>query len=208
METVTDATRQQVGVEKVVSAADNDSVAHGTVQRLDEKIVKHSHDADAAMKAFEGLDGQVIELTAEKNKALLRKIDWHMMPVSIALITQPSSGADWCRSCVLSMGSTICQYAMPDEIPPDANWCRDKTTLSYASVMGFRLPHSSNKLASGVNLTSDHYQWLGSMFYFGYIAWEYPTTRLLQMLPLGKYSAFNIIMWVSTQPSIWVHESR
>ena len=34
------------------------------------------------------------------------------------------------------------------------------------------------------------------MFYFGYIAWEYPTTRLLQFLPLGKYSAFNIIMWV------------
>lgn len=73
----------------------------------------------------------------------------------------------------------------------------DKTTLSYASIMGLRLPPSSNKLASGINLTGDQYQWLGSLFYFGYIAWEYPTTRLLQMLPLGKYSAFNIIMWVS-----------
>jgi ACS family allantoate permease-like MFS transporter len=71
----------------------------------------------------------------------------------------------------------------------------DKTTLSYASVMGLRLPHSSDKLASGIDLTKDHYQWLGSLFYFGYIAWEYPTTRLLQVLPLGKYSAFNIIMW-------------
>ena len=74
----------------------------------------------------------------------------------------------------------------------------DKTTLSYASVMGLRLPPSSNKLASGINLTGDQYQWLGSLFYFGYIAWEYPTSRLLQLLPLGKYSAFNIIMWVST----------
>jgi ACS family allantoate permease-like MFS transporter len=36
------------------------------------------------MKAFEGMDGQMIELTPEKNKALLRKIDWHLMPVSIA----------------------------------------------------------------------------------------------------------------------------
>lgn len=35
----------------------------------------------------------------------------------------------------------------------------------------------------------------GSVFYFGYLAWEYPTNRLLQRLPLGKYSAFNIIMW-------------
>jgi ACS family allantoate permease-like MFS transporter len=49
---------------------------------LDEKLLKHSHDADAAMKAFEGMDGQVVELTEEKSKALLRKIDWHMMPVS------------------------------------------------------------------------------------------------------------------------------
>lgn len=33
------------------------------------------------------------------------------------------------------------------------------------------------------------------MFYFGYIAWEYPTNRLLQYLPLAKYSSLNIIMW-------------
>ncbi len=61
--------------------------------------------------------------------------------------------------------------------------------------MGLRLPPSDDKLASGINLTGDQYQWLGSLFYFGYIAWEYPTTRLLQLLPLGKYSAFNVIMW-------------
>jgi hypothetical protein len=33
------------------------------------------------------------------------------------------------------------------------------------------------------------------MFYFGYLFWEYPTNRLLQKLPLAKYSAFNVIMW-------------
>lgn len=89
----------------------------------------------------------------------------------------------------------------------------DKTTLSYASIMGLKLPPSNDKLKSGINLTGDQYQWLGSMFYFGYLAWEYPTTRLLQVLPLGKYcelfhhgpkgsgtdsnylAAFNIIMW-------------
>ena len=48
---------------------------------INEKLVKHSHDADAAMKAFEGMDGQVLELTPEKSKELLRKIDWHLMPV-------------------------------------------------------------------------------------------------------------------------------
>jgi ACS family allantoate permease-like MFS transporter len=62
----------------------------------------------------------------------------------------------------------------------------DKTTLSYASIMG---------LQKDIGLKGDNYQWLGSMFYIGYIAWEYPTNRLLQRLPLAKWSAFNIIMW-------------
>lgn len=70
----------------------------------------------------------------------------------------------------------------------------DKTTLSYASIMGLRSPPSDNKLKSGIDLQGDQYQWLGSMFYFGYIAWEYPTTRLLQVLPLGKYcTTFKVV---------------
>lgn len=62
----------------------------------------------------------------------------------------------------------------------------DKTTLSYASVMGIK---------KDIGLVGDDYQWLGSMFYFGYLGWEYPTNRLLQRLPLGKYSAFNVFFW-------------
>ncbi|KAF1916418.1 membrane transporter [Ampelomyces quisqualis] len=139
-----------------------DAQPTGLKRSINEKLVKHSHDADAAMEAFEGMDGQVLELTPEKSKELLRKIDWHLMPIM----------------CVV--------YGL--------NYL-DKTTLSYASIMGLRLPASGDKLKSGINLHGDQYQWLGSMFYFGYIAWEYPTTRLLQVLPLGKYSAFNIIVW-------------
>ena len=82
MATASEATPPTPDVEKVVSNTDNASVSPGLVNKLDEKILKHSHDADAAMKAFEGMDGQVIELTPEQNKALLRKIDWHLMPVS------------------------------------------------------------------------------------------------------------------------------
>lgn len=65
----------------------------------------------------------------------------------------------------------------------------DKTTISYASIMGLR---------TDLHLVGDNYQWLGSMFYFGYMAWEYPTNRLLQRLPLAKYSAFNVVMWGTT----------
>jgi ACS family allantoate permease-like MFS transporter len=37
-----------------------------------------------------------------------------------------------------------------------------------------------------------------SMFYIGYLVWEYPTNRLLQRLPLAKWSSFNIIAWGAT----------
>lgn len=65
----------------------------------------------------------------------------------------------------------------------------DKTTISYASIMGIK---------TDIGLVGDDYQWLSSMFYFGYLAWEYPTNRLLQRMPLGKYSGFCIVMWGAT----------
>ncbi|PVI07526.1 membrane transporter [Periconia macrospinosa] len=136
--------------------------AEDPVKRVDENILKHSHDADAALKAFEGYEGQTLELTEETRKRLLRKIDLHLMPIL----------------CVV--------YGL--------NYL-DKTTLSYASIMGLKLPPSGNKLHSGIGISGSEYSWLSSMFYFGYIAWEYPTSQLLQRLPLGKYSAFNIIIW-------------
>jgi ACS family allantoate permease-like MFS transporter len=97
MATAQEATQPHTDVEKVVSTTDNESVAQGMVKKLDDKILKHSHDADAAMKAFEGMDGQVIELTPEKNKALLRKIDWHLMPVSDLTVLSDQSSS-WRQS--------------------------------------------------------------------------------------------------------------
>jgi len=62
----------------------------------------------------------------------------------------------------------------------------DKTALSYASIMGIK---------TDINLSASDYSWLGSMFYFGLLVWEYPTSRLLQRLPLAKYSASCVFIW-------------
>jgi hypothetical protein len=48
---------------------------------MDPKLKKHAHDADEAMKAFEGIEGESIILDEETNKRLLKIIDWHMMPI-------------------------------------------------------------------------------------------------------------------------------
>ncbi|KUJ11351.1 MFS allantoate transporter-like protein [Mollisia scopiformis] len=150
-------------VEKVHdgSSDDPEKVAHLTPQATigdgDIKEPRFIHadinDGDIALKAFVGHEGEVIVMTPEAERALLRKIDWNLMPML----------------CVV--------YGL--------NYL-DKTTLSYASIMG---------LQTDIHLKGTNYQWLGSMFYIGYLAWEYPTNRLLQRLPLAKWSAFNIIMW-------------
>ncbi|CAL3968246.1 unnamed protein product [Diplocarpon coronariae] len=39
------------------------------------------------------------------------------------------------------------------------------------------------------------YSWVSSIFYFGYLFFEYPTTILIQRLPIGKYLSGVILLW-------------
>jgi MFS family permease len=138
----------------IEKSPEKDTSANDGSERIG-TILKHAdrNDADEALKVLQGENGEVIELTPEDEKRLLRKIDWNLMPLL----------------CLV--------YGL--------NYL-DKTTISYASVMG---------LKKDIGLSGNQYSWIGSMFYFGYLFWEYPTNRLLQRLPLGKWSAFNVIMW-------------
>ncbi|PGH23664.1 hypothetical protein AJ80_02270 [Polytolypa hystricis UAMH7299] len=117
------------------------------------QVSQHAHDADEAMKAFEGLDGQPIVLTEADNKRLLRRIDWHLMPLM----------------CMV--------YSL--------NYL-DKAVLTFAGVMGVQ---------EDLNLKGDNFQWLGSIFHIGFLLWEYPSTLLLQRLPLAKYTGACILLW-------------
>lgn len=69
-----------VDVEKeAIPGTTNDAIRSDSI--VTKQILKHSHDADAAMKAFEGREGEVIQIDEETNRRLLRKIDWNLMPV-------------------------------------------------------------------------------------------------------------------------------
>jgi ACS family allantoate permease-like MFS transporter len=65
-------------VEKNLPAPLAEAIKSGHVP---DEVLKHSHDADEAMKAFAGLDGQVLELDEATNKRILRRIDWNLIPV-------------------------------------------------------------------------------------------------------------------------------
>ncbi|KAH8890653.1 putative MFS allantoate transporter [Thozetella sp. PMI_491] len=62
----------------------------------------------------------------------------------------------------------------------------DKTTLSYAAIFG---------LNQDLNLQSNDYSWLSSLFYWGFFVFALPTNLLLQRFPLAKYLGANIFLW-------------
>jgi MFS family permease len=44
-------------------------------------------------------------------------------------------------------------------------------------------------------LVGQQYSWVSSIFYFGYLAWAYPTTLLITRLPTAKYLTANTLFW-------------
>jgi MFS transporter, ACS family, allantoate permease len=66
-------------------------VGTATDEGAPQRILHHKIDADEALKAFAGHEGEHIELDEATNRRLLRKIDLNLMPVSrsvAALLTQ------------------------------------------------------------------------------------------------------------------------
>ncbi|KAL2847229.1 major facilitator superfamily domain-containing protein [Aspergillus pseudoustus] len=62
----------------------------------------------------------------------------------------------------------------------------DKTILSSAAVFG---------LIEDTHLHGQQYSWVSSMFYIGYLVWEWPTSFLIPRLPVARYLAANTIFW-------------
>ncbi|KAL3469400.1 major facilitator superfamily domain-containing protein [Aspergillus californicus] len=62
----------------------------------------------------------------------------------------------------------------------------DKNGLAYAAVYG---------LETDTHLVGQQYSWLGSIFYFGYLAMEFPNLWIITKVPIGKYMGGCLIAW-------------
>lgn len=62
----------------------------------------------------------------------------------------------------------------------------DKAALGWAVLFTFK---------EDLGLTGDDYSWVSSIFYFGYIAGQYPASYCLQRFPVGKVIAFTCLAW-------------
>ena len=61
----------------------------------------------------------------------------------------------------------------------------DKIAISYASVTGIK---------ESAHLQGNEFNWIASIFFFGQLVFEFPTIRLIQLFPLAKYVAVNVII--------------
>lgn len=62
----------------------------------------------------------------------------------------------------------------------------DKVALSEASIFGIRTDD---------HLVGQQYSWVNSIFYFGYLIAQYPSSVLMQKLPIGKYFGVMVLLW-------------
>ena len=109
--------------------------------------------ADAALQLLTETGGLSRPLDPESNNRLVRRIDFHIMPLI----------------CIVY----FLQYI-------------DKTAISYASVTG---------ILQSTGLEKNQFNWVASIFFFGQLAFEFPTIRLMQLFPLAKYVSINVTLW-------------
>ena len=69
----------------------------------------------------------------------------------------------------------------------------DKTTLGQSAVLGI-LP--------GAHLTQNQFNWLGTIFYIGYLAFEFPQNLALQRFPVGKWMRYGTLLHVTVLKSL------
>ncbi|KAH7913605.1 MFS general substrate transporter [Hygrophoropsis aurantiaca] len=62
----------------------------------------------------------------------------------------------------------------------------DKTTLGSSAILG---------IEQATHLSTNQYNWLGTVFYLSYLLFEYPQNLALQRFPVGKWMSINIFIW-------------
>lgn len=93
----------------------------------------------------------------------------------VADLSDQAAASAFRRKLDLRLMTTLCiTYALQSI---------DKTTLGYAAVFG---------LKTDLELKDVEYSWLGALFYLGYLAWEFPTSMMLQRLPINLFMAATV----------------
>ncbi|KAF5707433.1 hypothetical protein FMUND_11104 [Fusarium mundagurra] len=67
--------------------------------------------------------------------------------------------------------------------------------LVYISKEDARVRWKLDLILLPMNLVGQQYSWSSSIFYLGYLVWQYPSSLLMQKLPIGRYFGVMIFLW-------------
>lgn len=119
-------------------------------------------------------NNEPVEVTGEVDEAMRYALDLNLKDVELSSAEE--------KKLVRKMDL----YLMPLICLLYAVQFMDKSTNSYASVMGLR---------TDLNMHGTMYAWVGSSFYFGYLVFVYPVSFFLQKFPLAKATTVTILLW-------------
>ncbi|VEU23246.1 DEKNAAC104367 [Brettanomyces naardenensis] len=135
-------------------------------------FTKENIGEDIVLTTITSANGRAIKLTGDVDEAMALAID------NEGVVLDPEEDKKLLRKIDFALLPIICiLYAFQ---------FMDKTTLSYAAVMGLR---------TDLKMVGTQYSWCGSAFYLGYLVFEFPASVILQRLPLAKATAAFVVLW-------------
>ncbi|KAL9710473.1 hypothetical protein Ac2012v2_006007 [Leucoagaricus gongylophorus] len=151
---------------KLPSISDNEEKSANIGDKSDAVIFTREIDTGAELVAR-----YVGELDAAEALRIRRKIDRHIIPLMCSTFLIVSS------CCYVLIHEDIVLY-----------WVQfmDKTTLGSAAILGIR---------EATHLTTNQYNWLGTIFYLSYLVFELPQNLCLQRFPVAKWMSCNVAVW-------------
>ncbi|KAJ6595235.1 MFS general substrate transporter [Mycena vulgaris] len=70
----------------------------------------------------------------------------------------------------------------------------DRHILPLMCVL-YWIQYMEREIREATHLTTDEYNWLGTVFYLSYLAFEFPQNLALQRFPVAKWMSINIFVW-------------
>ncbi|KAF5652158.1 allantoate and ureidosuccinate permease [Fusarium sp. NRRL 25303] len=119
-------------------------------------------------------DGRKLSATVDDDEK--RSGELGSPPLGLVYSSKENARVRWKLDLIL-LPMMVCTYVL--------NYM-DKVALSEASIFGIK---------EDLNLVGQQYSWSSSIFYLGYLVWQYPSSLLMQKLPIGRYFGVLIFLW-------------
>lgn len=136
------------------------------------------------------LSDDVHSLPPAQNRRILMKTDLVVLPCAVIAMTLAFLDKVSKKRTPL----TFTRRPLPRQpsLRPGMLHRTDLLSATFQNAMGFAAIFG---LRQDTNLQGQQYSWLGSIFYFGYLAMEFPSLWIMTKVPIGRYIGACLVLW-------------